>query len=189
MNIKKIIGWILIPYIKIPKIMYEKWEPKYSKPIRVIGSISMSFVLFLVWTTILGFTLGSNKITQDNTKNIAIIVSSSPVHVSKVDTTPQPTNTPMPTATIDTKIKYDKWVKAQFSPWDGSHYYLVDLLKKNMNDADSFEHMETKYTDNGDGLKIIMKYRGKNAFGGKIINYVTAESDYKSNQINIIKNK
>jgi hypothetical protein len=149
----------------------------------------MSFILFLVWILIVGLTLGSeNKTTKDNTKNVAVIVSSSPISVIKVDTTPQPTNTPEPTATTDPKIAYNIWVKSQFSPWDGSHYYLVKLLKNNMNDADSFEHMETRYTDNGDGLKIIMKYRGKNAFGGKVINYVTAQSDYKSNQIKIIEN-
>jgi hypothetical protein len=166
--------------------MYKKWELEHGKVTRIIGSVSMSFVLFLVWILTVGLALGSDKTTNDSTKNVAIIVSSTPV--IKVEITPQATSTPIPTPTIDPKAEYDKWVKSQFSPWDGSHYYLVKLLKENMNDADSFEHVETKYTDNSDGLKIVMKYRGKNAFGGKVISYVTAQSDYKSNQIKIIEN-
>jgi len=81
--------------------------------------------------------------------------------------------------------QYQGWVKEQFSAWDGSHRALVDLLKKNLNDAKSFEHVETRYSDKGDHLIIKMTYRAKNGFGGLVLQNVTAKSDYKTNEITI----
>ncbi|KLU66783.1 hypothetical protein DEAC_c14510 [Desulfosporosinus acididurans] len=89
-------------------------------------------------------------------------------------------------AAADAKAAYKKWVDSQFSAWDGSNRYLVDLLKKNLNDPKSFEHVETKYWDRGDYLIIKMSYRAKNAFGGLILQNVTAKSDYKTDTISII---
>ncbi|MBY6963887.1 hypothetical protein HYH87_18280, partial [Clostridium botulinum] len=89
----------------------------------------------------------------------------------------------------DEKAKFDEWVKRQFSGWDGSHRGLVKLVKENMNDAKSFEHMETKYSVDGrNGIKIYMKFRGANAFGAKVINTVEAYANYKDNTITITKN-
>lgn len=86
----------------------------------------------------------------------------------------------------DAKAKYDEWVKNQFSLWDGSHTALVKLVKENLNDPKSFEHVETTYADQGDHILVKMVYRAKNAFGGLILQNVTAKSDYKTNMINII---
>lgn len=87
------------------------------------------------------------------------------------------------------KAKFDEWVKRQFSGWDGSHRELVKLVKENMNDAKSFEHMETKYSVDGrNGIKVFMKFRGANAFGAKVINTVEAYANYKDNTITITKN-
>jgi hypothetical protein len=60
-----------------------------------------------------------------------------------------------------------------------------------MNDPDSFEHVETRYSinKNKDGILVIMKYRGNNAFGGKVLNYVTAKADYKTNILTIVSNE
>ena len=80
---------------------------------------------------------------------------------------------------------YQTWVKGQFSVWDGSNTYLVDLVKENLNDAKSFEHVETKYADKGSFLTVKMTYRAKNAFGGVILQNVTANSDYKTDTIRI----
>ncbi|MGE4273300.1 MAG: cell envelope integrity protein TolA [Desulfitobacterium sp.] len=89
-------------------------------------------------------------------------------------------------AIADKQAAYQKWVEDQFSAWDGSHIYLVDLLKENLNDPKSFEHVETVYQDNGDHLIVKMTYRAKNAFGGLILQNVTARSDYATNMISII---
>lgn len=58
---------------------------------------------------------------------------------------------------------------------DGQNYQVVQAVKKSMNDPDSFEHIETKHVDNGSGdVAITMMFRGKNAFGGKIVNRAVA---------------
>jgi hypothetical protein len=81
--------------------------------------------------------------------------------------------------------EYKSWVDGQFSPWNGSHKALVDLIKDNLNDKKSFEHDSTTYVDKGDYLIVKMVYRAKNAFGGVILQNVTAKSDYKTNTITV----
>jgi len=71
------------------------------------------------------------------------------------------------------QIREEKIAK-QFSLWDGSHKELVRLVKNDLNDAGSFEHIETTYRINKDHtpgqdiLFIKMDFRAKNAFGGVI---------------------
>lgn len=89
-------------------------------------------------------------------------------------------------AKIAKQNAYKTWVEGQFSAWDGSHRALVDLIKENLNDKKSFEHEKTTYIDKGDYLIIKMVYRAKNAFGGVILQNVTAKSDYKTNTLSII---
>ena len=58
---------------------------------------------------------------------------------------------------------------------DGQNYQVVQAVKKSMNDPDSFEHIETRHVDNGTGdVAVTMMFRGKNAFGGKVINRAVA---------------
>lgn len=66
-------------------------------------------------------------------------------------------------------------VGEQFSAWDGSHRNLERLIKRNMNDPDSYEHDNTVYWDKGSYLIIETTYRGKNAFGGIVLNSVKAK--------------
>ena len=68
-----------------------------------------------------------------------------------------------------------KRIELQFSAWDGSHNNLERLVKKAMNDPDSYEHDETVYWDMGDHLVVKATYRGKNAFGGVVRNFVKAK--------------
>jgi hypothetical protein len=65
-------------------------------------------------------------------------------------------------------------MESEFSAWDGSFKPLVKYIKENMNDPDSFAHVETKYFDHKDSMDVLMKYRGKNAFGGVVTNWVRA---------------
>lgn len=81
---------------------------------------------------------------------------------------------------------YQDWVKNQFSVWDGSHTVLVKMLKENLNDPKSFQHVETTCKDNGDHLIVKMTYRAKNAFGGLILQNITAKADYKTNMVSVI---
>ena len=90
----------------------------------------------------------------------------------------------IPVSNSPDKDDYSKWVNEQFSAYDGSSYWLIKYVKQSMNDPDSFQHIETRYTDNGDKtLTVTMKYRGNNAFGGKVVNYANAIFDYKNNKI------
>lgn len=78
-------------------------------------------------------------------------------------------------------------IEKQFSAWDGAHTNLERYIKKNMNDPDSYEHIETNYWDMKDHLVVMTKFRGKNAFGGKVINTVKAKVDLQGNVIEIIE--
>lgn len=66
-------------------------------------------------------------------------------------------------------------VMDQFSAWDGSHFKLVELTKEGMNDASSFEHVKTSYAHINNVVTVIMQFRGKNAFGGMVLDDVAAE--------------
>ena len=53
---------------------------------------------------------------------------------------------------------------------------MQNYLKKNLKDPDSYQHIETRYTDNGgDTIKVYLKYRAKNSFGGYVVNVAVAD--------------
>jgi len=79
-----------------------------------------------------------------------------------------------------------KQIEKQFSAWDGSHRNLERVIKKAMNDPDSYEHDKTTYWDKGDHLVVKTTYRGKNAFGGVVRNYVTAKVNLDGQVLQII---
>ena len=69
----------------------------------------------------------------------------------------------------------------QFSAWDGSHIKLTREIKKGMNDPESFDHIETRFKDLGNEIVVHESFRGKNAFGGLVINKVIATVDIEGN--------
>ncbi len=77
-------------------------------------------------------------------------------------------------------------IEKQFSAYDGSHRGLEKYIKDNMNDPDSYDHIETRFADKGDYILVMTKFRGANAFGGKVINAVTAKVDFEGNVIEIV---
>lgn len=79
-------------------------------------------------------------------------------------------------------------VKEQFNSWDGSNIALEKYIKTHMNDADSYEHVETRYSINKDStLYVVTKFRGKNAFGAKVLQTVRARIDFKGNVLDILE--
>ncbi len=74
-------------------------------------------------------------------------------------------------------------IERQFSAWDGAHIELTKLIKKYMNDPGSFEHDQTNYWDMGSHLVVLTSYRGKNAFGGVVRNWVKAKVDIQTGQV------
>jgi len=77
-------------------------------------------------------------------------------------------------------------IEKGFSAWDGSHRALTKIIKKSMNDPDSYEHEETVYWDKGDHLIVRTTFRGKNAFGGVVKNSVMAKVDLDGNVLEIL---
>ena len=73
------------------------------------------------------------------------------------------------------------------SSWDSSSRVLVDHVKKNMRDPDSFKHRETRIGPNINNTHFIhMMYSGKNVFGGVTVEGISGKlsSDCKLIEVN-----
>ncbi len=76
-------------------------------------------------------------------------------------------------------------IEKHFSAWDGAHRGLEKVIKSSMNDPDSYDHNKTVYIDKGDHLIVTTTFRGKNAFGGVVLNSITAEVDFNGNVLQV----
>jgi len=83
------------------------------------------------------------------------------------------------------ELSREKKIERQFSAWDGAHIKLQRLIKSNMADPDSYEHIETNYGQKTDHLIVITKFRGKNAFGGYVVNTIKAKVDLDGNVLKV----
>lgn len=62
-----------------------------------------------------------------------------------------------------------------FSVWDGSCRPLVAAVKANLKDPDSFQHVSTSFYRVGPNeVRVTMKYRAKNGFGGYAVGTCSA---------------
>lgn len=77
-------------------------------------------------------------------------------------------------------------IEKQFSSWDGSHPALSRMIKENCRNPDSYEHIETRFRDDGSSIFVITKYRAENGFGGMTIGNVSARVDFDGNVIEIV---
>ncbi|WP_271270254.1 hypothetical protein [Aliamphritea hakodatensis] len=66
-------------------------------------------------------------------------------------------------------------IKKQFSPIDGRHYNFERLIKTEMNDPSSYEHVETGYWNRGDHIVVKTIFRGKNSYGALVKDSATAK--------------
>lgn len=80
-----------------------------------------------------------------------------------------------------------KRIERGFSAWDGSHRELEAFIKKAMNDPDSYSHVETVWWDRGDHLVVRTTYRGKNAFGGVVKEWVKAKASLDGELLEVIE--
>jgi len=87
---------------------------------------------------------------------------------------------------IKTRAERTELISRGFSAWDGSHIRLERAVKKSMNDPDSYEHAETRYFDRGDHLVVHTTFRGKNAFGGVVMQTVKAKVDLDGEVIQVL---
>ena len=62
------------------------------------------------------------------------------------------------------------------SGWDGSHRAVINAVKGQLKDPDSFEHIKTKITPINEAKEhtLFMEYRANNSFGGKVVGTATA---------------
>lgn len=79
-----------------------------------------------------------------------------------------------------------KKIESQFSAWDGSHRNLEKLIKENLNDPGSYEHLETNYWDMDTAIVVRTEYTAKNAYGGRVRGAVKARYDLEGNLIEVI---
>lgn len=77
--------------------------------------------------------------------------------------------------------------EAFFSGWNGENKELVTAVKSGMHDPKSFEHVETRYKDNGDSFGMLMTFRGTNGFGAVVTQQVTADIDKQTRQLSNLK--
>lgn len=98
--------------------------------------------------------------------------------VAQSDVTPQPAQVeaapaapPQPSPEeIAQKEKDLRYAHNCLSVWDGSHGAFVRLVEAQLNDPDSFDHVETTtWPRRDDGRnQIVMTFRAKNGFGGVV---------------------
>jgi hypothetical protein len=77
-------------------------------------------------------------------------------------------------------------IQRGFSFWNESHIGLSREIKKRMNDPKSYEHVETHYLDRGSELLVTTRFRGKNAFGGLVVNTAIARTDLDGNVLEMV---
>ena len=84
-------------------------------------------------------------------------------------------------AAVDEKKARQGKIEAQFSAYDGSNRGVEKVIKERMNDPDSYEHVKTTFNDKGDYITVFTQFRGKNAFGGKVLSTAIAKVDFDGN--------
>lgn len=82
-----------------------------------------------------------------------------------------------------------KNIESQFSSWNGSHRNLERLIKSSMNDPDSYDHVETTYVNNGNHLRVVTRFRGRNAFGGVITEVVEAKVGINGQILEVVERR
>ncbi|MCK4739546.1 MAG: hypothetical protein KAT46_06320 [Deltaproteobacteria bacterium] len=110
--------------------------------------------------------------------------------VSTEDSSVSPKDSSVKASTPKTQEQIrEEQIARYFSGWDGSHQGLTKLIKASMNDVGSYEHVETVYWDKNDHLIVKTTFRGKNAFGGVVKNWVKAKVDLDGNVLEILSQK
>lgn len=76
-------------------------------------------------------------------------------------------------------------VEKAFSAWDGAHRNLERYITERLKDPDSYEHIETRYVDQGEHVVVYTKYRAKNSFGGYVIQEAGAKAKLDGTLISV----
>ncbi len=163
MDVKRILGWLLFPYIMV----FIDWK-RSNILLKIYGSFSAGVILIAIIT--INSPDESIK-TQEQTKEVK----------------KEPAKPKVLTAEEKEKKRKEEIEKC-FSAWDGSHTNLKYYIEDNMNDPDSFEHVKTIYYAYTKHLIVETTFRGNNQFGALVKNTVKAQvsADSKCTVIKII---
>ncbi len=78
--------------------------------------------------------------------------------------------------------------KASLESWDGAPKKLKELIKKGMNDPDSFKHDRLEVHSEAGGYALVTEhFMGKNMYGGTVRNWVKAKIDLDGNVLHVYK--
>lgn len=163
MDVKRILGWLFIPYVMV----FIDWKRAHVA-LKIYGVFSASVFAIMI---------------------IAAIASDEPVETKEQtkEVKKQPAKPKVLTAAQKEEKRKEQYEKC-FSAWDGSHTNLKYYIEDNMNDPDSFEHVETVYYDYKSHLVVETTFRGNNQFGALVKNTVKAKvsTDSKCSIIEIL---
>lgn len=73
--------------------------------------------------------------------------------------------------------------------YDGSHIGLTLLIRKTLNDPDSYEHIRSTHTRNNDTFTVTTTFRAKNEMGGMSTHEIIGIVDLNGNVIRITSHK
>ncbi|MDR3678891.1 MAG: hypothetical protein P4L41_02920 [Flavipsychrobacter sp.] len=79
------------------------------------------------------------------------------------------------------------FAKHCMSDWNGSCPGVVAYVKDRMNDPNSFEHVETGLYNSGVYTLVVMRYRGTNAFGATVTNYIKAKVNSNCQVVEVVE--
>jgi len=155
------------------------------------------FIFFLIIVISIGATFACVWFMRDKTKAglvltaaVSLFVCFLTAFICLISTAIigryMPENPSPESAVIDPEASRKSQIEEQFSSWDGSHRKLEELIKSNMNDPASYEHVKTVYVDRGKFILVKTTFRGKNAFNATVINSVTAIADLNGDIIKIL---
>lgn len=167
------------------KRLIKDWTAKKEKigagP--VIGIFAGWLVLWIAIFAVIGMNDSTGVVAQEE--------ATPQVVEMKPEPEPEPEPEPVKELTEEEKAalaaeQRQEMVEEAFSLWDGSHIALTQFIKDNMNDPRSYEHVETRYRDDGDHITVQVKFRGNNMFGAKVLNTIIARCSPDGEVLEII---
>jgi hypothetical protein len=140
----------------------------------------------MVYSTLTDLTDDEFKSLKNGTLNKEILKNKdvNKLLINKVRTTKDIDNVRKEALASLEKGRKKAKLEKLFSSWDGSNVALTKSIKESMNDPGSYKHNETRYKEIDDNtLFIITSFRGKNAFGGVVLNSCSAKQDIETELI------
>ncbi|MES2138890.1 MAG: hypothetical protein V4511_04240 [Bacteroidota bacterium] len=121
--------------------------------------IVISILVFVIWFlySVQPTNNPNAETEQEQVKSVA------PIDNSNNSTTEEP-KPEKEKVELSEEAKRQYNIDRQFSAWDGSHNEVEKYIKKGMNNPDSYENVETSYSDKKKYLIVLTTYRGTNSF-------------------------